>query len=198
MFPRAGGMYHYLREAYGPLWGFLYGWAAFLVIMSGGIAALAVAFGDVPGSFFPFVLHVEHGRLPGDPRPHRWTITGGARRGRGRPDVADGREPSGSNVARSCRTASACSDRRHPASGSPDMAAPMAPPSRAAPSRCTAFGVRHRHDRGPLDLRRLVRPHLLGGRAARSRPEPPARADPRHGDRDRPLHARSTWSTSAR
>ena len=44
LFPRAGGMYHYLKEAYGTFWGFLYGWACFLVIMSGGIAALAVAF----------------------------------------------------------------------------------------------------------------------------------------------------------
>ncbi|HEX5717747.1 MAG TPA: amino acid permease [Thermoanaerobaculia bacterium] len=55
MFPRAGGMYHYLREAYGPLWGFLFGWAAFVVIMSGGIAALGVAFGTYFVSFFPFV-----------------------------------------------------------------------------------------------------------------------------------------------
>ena len=54
LYPHAGGMYHYLKEAYGPLWGFLYGWACFLVIMSGGIAALAVAFGEYLGSFLPF------------------------------------------------------------------------------------------------------------------------------------------------
>lgn len=54
MYPRAGGLYHFLKEAYGPLWGFLYGWTAFLVIMSGGIAALAVAFGEYLGSFLPF------------------------------------------------------------------------------------------------------------------------------------------------
>jgi amino acid transporter len=42
LYPRAGGMYHYLKEAYGTFWGFLYGWACFLVIMSGGIAALAL------------------------------------------------------------------------------------------------------------------------------------------------------------
>jgi len=53
LYPRAGGMYHYLKEAYGPLWGFLYGWAGFLIIMSGGIAALAVAFGEYLGSFLP-------------------------------------------------------------------------------------------------------------------------------------------------
>jgi basic amino acid/polyamine antiporter, APA family len=54
MFPRAGGMYHFIKEAYGPLWGFLFGWSCFLVIMSGGIAALAVGFGEYLGSFLPF------------------------------------------------------------------------------------------------------------------------------------------------
>ena len=53
LYPHAGGMYHYLKEAYGTFWGFLYGWACFLVIMSGGIAALAVAFGEYLGSFIP-------------------------------------------------------------------------------------------------------------------------------------------------
>ncbi len=54
MFPRAGGLYVFLQQAYGPLWGFLYGWTAFLVIMSGGIAAIGVAFGDVLGGFVPY------------------------------------------------------------------------------------------------------------------------------------------------
>jgi basic amino acid/polyamine antiporter, APA family len=54
LFPRAGGMYHFLKEAYGPLFGFLFGWTAFLVIMSGGIAAIAVGFGQLAGSFMPF------------------------------------------------------------------------------------------------------------------------------------------------
>src|SRR5207249_9935125 len=44
MMPRAGGQYVYLREAYSPLWGFLYGWTLFLVIQTGTIAAGAVAF----------------------------------------------------------------------------------------------------------------------------------------------------------
>src|SRR5262245_14634732 len=44
MMPHAGGQYVYLREAFGPLWGFLYGWALFLVIQTGTIAAVAVAF----------------------------------------------------------------------------------------------------------------------------------------------------------
>lgn len=44
MFPQAGGMYIYLREAYSPLVGFLYGWTLFTVIQTGTIAAVAVAF----------------------------------------------------------------------------------------------------------------------------------------------------------
>jgi APA family basic amino acid/polyamine antiporter len=53
-FPFAGGMYHYLKEAYGPLLGFLYGWLAFLVNMSGGIAAVAVGFGIYFGRMVPY------------------------------------------------------------------------------------------------------------------------------------------------
>src|SRR5881394_1186980 len=44
MMPRAGGQYVYLREAFSPLWGFLYGWTLFLVIQTGTIAAVAVGF----------------------------------------------------------------------------------------------------------------------------------------------------------
>jgi APA family basic amino acid/polyamine antiporter len=54
MYPEAGGLYLFLREAYGPLTGFLYGWAAFFIILSGGIAAIAVGFGEYLGSFVPF------------------------------------------------------------------------------------------------------------------------------------------------
>lgn len=53
MFPEAGGQYQYLKEAYGPLWGFLYGWTAFLVIQSGVIAYIAVAGSDGLGRFWP-------------------------------------------------------------------------------------------------------------------------------------------------
>ena len=53
MMPRAGGQYVYLREAYGPLWGFLYGWTLFLVIQTGTIAAVAVAFARFLGVFAP-------------------------------------------------------------------------------------------------------------------------------------------------
>jgi APA family basic amino acid/polyamine antiporter len=52
--PEAGGVYVYLRDAYGKLAAFLYGWAALLVIESGGIATLAVAFSIYSSTFFPF------------------------------------------------------------------------------------------------------------------------------------------------
>ncbi len=53
MYPRAGGLYHFLREAWGPLTGFLYGWTCLLVIMTGGIAAIAVGFGEYLGALLP-------------------------------------------------------------------------------------------------------------------------------------------------
>jgi basic amino acid/polyamine antiporter, APA family len=55
MMPRAGGQYVYLREAYSPLWGFLYGWTLFLVIQTGTIAAVAVAFSRYLGVLVPWV-----------------------------------------------------------------------------------------------------------------------------------------------
>ncbi len=64
MMPRAGGQYVYLREALGPLWGFLYGWTLFLVIQTGTIAAVGVAFGKFLGVFVPsissshWILHI--------------------------------------------------------------------------------------------------------------------------------------------
>jgi len=55
MMPRAGGQYVYLREAYSPMWGFLYGWTLFLVIQAGTIAAVAVAFSRYLGVLVPAV-----------------------------------------------------------------------------------------------------------------------------------------------
>ena len=51
--PEAGGQYVYLREAYGPMVAFLFGWVLFLVYMTGGIAGLALAFSEYFGNFFP-------------------------------------------------------------------------------------------------------------------------------------------------
>src|ERR1700746_2652761 len=66
MMPKAGGQYVYLREALGPLWGFLYGWTLVLVIQTGTIAAVGVAFGKFLGVFFPsisasnWIWHIGH------------------------------------------------------------------------------------------------------------------------------------------
>jgi APA family basic amino acid/polyamine antiporter len=53
-FPLAGGEYNYLREAFGPFWGFLSGWAAFLASFSGSIAVLAIALAEYLAGAFPF------------------------------------------------------------------------------------------------------------------------------------------------
>src|SRR5260370_23809010 len=64
MIRRDGGQYIYLRGALGPIWGFLYGWTLFLVIQTGPIAAVGVAFGKFLGYFFPsvsadnWILHI--------------------------------------------------------------------------------------------------------------------------------------------
>ena len=55
MMPQAGGQYVYLREAFSPIWGFLYGWTLFMVIQTGTIAAVAVGFAKYLGVLWPFV-----------------------------------------------------------------------------------------------------------------------------------------------
>jgi len=59
MFPRSGGVYAYLREAYGPFAGFLYGWAYFTVINSGALAALSLTFVDYLASLVPKLQAVK-------------------------------------------------------------------------------------------------------------------------------------------
>ncbi|HEV2198654.1 MAG TPA: amino acid permease [Bryobacteraceae bacterium] len=70
MMPQAGGQYVYLREAFSPLWGFLYGWTLFMVIQTGTIAAVGVAFARYLGILWPTIsesnylippLHVSTG-----------------------------------------------------------------------------------------------------------------------------------------
>jgi basic amino acid/polyamine antiporter, APA family len=70
MMPRAGGMYVYLKEAFSPLWGFLYGWTLCTVIQTGTIAAVSIAFARFSGVLFPWVsedhyllapIHVSQG-----------------------------------------------------------------------------------------------------------------------------------------
>ncbi|MDQ6886253.1 MAG: amino acid permease [Gemmatimonadota bacterium] len=64
MYPRAGGQYVFLRESMGPLTGFLYGWTLFVVIQTGTIAAVAVAFGRFLGVLVPAVTPGRFGWFP--------------------------------------------------------------------------------------------------------------------------------------
>lgn len=60
MMPKAGGQYVYLRESYSPLWGFLFGWAMFLVIQTGTIAAVGVAFARFLGILAPSISETAY------------------------------------------------------------------------------------------------------------------------------------------
>jgi basic amino acid/polyamine antiporter, APA family len=60
MMPRAGGQYVYLREALSPMFGFLYGWTLFLVIQTGTIAAVGVAFGRFLGILWPAIGETQY------------------------------------------------------------------------------------------------------------------------------------------
>ena len=64
MFPRAGGQYIFLRESMGPLMGFLYGWTLFIVIQTGTIAAVAVAFGKFLGVLWPAITPDRYSWFP--------------------------------------------------------------------------------------------------------------------------------------
>src|SRR3954447_1128635 len=64
MYPRAGGQYVFLRESMGHLMGFLYGWTLFLVIQTGTIAAVAVAFGRFLGVLWPAISPDLYGWFP--------------------------------------------------------------------------------------------------------------------------------------
>ena len=82
MFPRSGGLYVFLSEAYGPVWGFLFGWACLLVILTGSVATVAVGFAEYFSYFFPSLgtdrraRHLRHavGRLE-----HQRRAAGGRR-----------------------------------------------------------------------------------------------------------------------
>jgi len=60
MLPHAGGVYVFLREAYSPLWGFLYGWTLFAVIQTGTIAAVAVAFARFSSILLPSISETRY------------------------------------------------------------------------------------------------------------------------------------------
>ena len=58
--PRAGGQYTYLREAFSPLWGFLYGWTLFMVIQTGTIAAVGIGFARYLGVLWPAISETNY------------------------------------------------------------------------------------------------------------------------------------------
>src|SRR5260370_20372529 len=64
MMPKAGGQYVYLREAFSPLWGFLYGWTLFLVIQTGTIAAVVVAFARFTRGLIPWCFPLNYPLAP--------------------------------------------------------------------------------------------------------------------------------------
>src|ERR671928_1720934 len=64
MYPRAGGQYVFLRESMGPLMGFLYGWTLFVVIQTGTIAAVAVAFGRFVAVLIPAITPDRYSWFP--------------------------------------------------------------------------------------------------------------------------------------
>ena len=76
MYPEAGGQYHFLKQAFGPLPAFLFGWTSFLVIMSGGIASLAVGFGEYVGAFVP-ALGTGHVLARVQVGSRTWTLSAG-------------------------------------------------------------------------------------------------------------------------
>ena len=80
MMPRAGGQYVYLREAFSPLWGFLYGWTLFMVIQTGTIAAVAVGFARFLGVLFPWIVgeQLPHPARPPVARLRRLALDGAA------------------------------------------------------------------------------------------------------------------------
>src|SRR5437762_13983488 len=63
LFPHAGGQYVYLREAFSPMWGFLYGWTLFLVIQPGTISAVSVGFARYFGALVPWIAD-DHYLIP--------------------------------------------------------------------------------------------------------------------------------------
>ena len=75
MMPHAGGQYVYLREAYSPLWGFLYGWTLFLVIQTGTIAASSVGFSRYLGVLWPQIAESNYIIRPIHVLPHYALVT---------------------------------------------------------------------------------------------------------------------------
>lgn len=77
MFPRSGGVYVFLKEAYGPAPAFLYGWAALLVVVSGGVAAVSVGFAEYLSYFIPAASPANIVAVIPLPLGSGWSISAG-------------------------------------------------------------------------------------------------------------------------
>ena len=119
MMPHAGGQYVYLREAYSPVWGFLYGWTLFLVIQTGTIAASSVGSSRYLGVLWPPVAEYNYVIAPIHILPGyalslstaqcvalsvvtllTWTNTNGAKYGKGVQNVFTASWPRAANLRR--------------------------------------------------------------------------------------------------
>ena len=214
MMPRAGGQYVYLREAFSPLWGFLYGWTLFMVIQTGTIAAVAVGFARYTGYLIPWFaedhylvppIHLSPGYAVSLSTVQLLGIA--ARRAadvdehaRARLGQADSERLHDDQDRRAHRA-----DRRRPAgrleSAGGDAATSATCGRRAAPCRSRrasmrrpTYGMLHRAVRraGGLALfrRRLEQHHVHGRRGEGAAAQHSARARPRHRDRHHALSAR--------
>ena len=190
--PHAGGQYVYLREAFGRLWGFLYGWTLFAVIQTGTIAAVAVAFAKYTGVFFPSVSAANYligsGKIGVTtqqllaiaviaPSPRKY-----ARHphGRDRAEYFHVRESSGAAGARHPGLPAGTQSAGHRGEFRPLLA------GRRMELGCR-FAGGNRHGRSALFLGRMEQCDLHGGRSAQSAPQSASVSRPRRRRRFRPL-----------
>ena len=214
MMPRAGGQYVYLREAFSPLWGFLYGWTLFMVIQTGTIAAVAVGFARYTGYLLPWFAEDHYLDRADSPlvRLRGLALDGAAARhrahraadldehARARLGQADSERLHDDEDRRAHRA-----HRRRPARRMESAGGERATSatcgrraarcrSRRASTRRPTYGMLHRAVRraGRLALfrRRLEQHHLHGRRSQGAAAQHSARARPRHGDRHHAVSAR--------
>ena len=180
-------MYHFLKEAYGPLAGFLFGWGSFLVIMSGGIAALAAGLASTwAGSSRSSRRNTSSPPFRSGP-VRSWKLTGGGVAGvlaiafLTAVNFAGVKEGAWvQNLVTILKIGSLAAL----AGVGLFVAAPVRPDLGGSAPAGRARPLRRRDDFRPVGLRRLVLLRSLGGRGARSRPQHPARTD----RRDRGAH----------
>ena len=213
MMPRAGGQYVYLREAFSPLWGFLYGWTLFMVIQTGTIAAVAVGFARYTGYLIPWFaedhylvppIHLSSGYAVSLSTVQllgillvallTWTNTRGLDWGKLIQNIFTTTKTGalialiGVGLLIGWNPQAVTRQLRRPVDTTRRRAA------RAGPRRDDDLRHVHRAVRGAgrvaLFRRRLEQHHLHGRRGQGSAPQYSPRARPRHGDRHLAVSAR--------